>query len=512
MPRKKKAEKNADKPKGDKNKARVADMDADATAAANIIAQGTPSQITKVTTNEGKKALAARLDAIVAEAERQDIKVRKQVRGSVPASLMYLSDARTIANRIKSNNITYAEINQFLTDEFDLRSGGGDMMRQRRKEEGDAKMNRRVVNEAATADDKLDSGRIEGAKEVKAAADEVIEDDRGGGGSALVDTRTEESDDQTDTTSPDEEDDIIPPSMVRDRPPVKIEEDSVRGYAGVKEGTVKTERVVGGRRKLNVPLNVPKGVSILKKAPNLSTQQVNAEVDRPLAGFTGDVYDAMAEAQANAGRSTDVATILAELPATQNHYTSVDRAMSAFISKRIAGIVGDVPVHVVSPDRMARLYGVDEDQIVTMSPGEIPGGLYFPGEHAIYINSELPSTRTRVILHEAVHAATVKTMDKDAELRSEIRTLMSLVKNGNIGNQYGMKNEYEFLAEAMSNPEFQTMLRYVELPPDVARQYGLHTGRILRTAWDFFVNSIRRALGFPAGVYTALDAALRLSD
>ena len=517
----KKAEKNAGKETTgrDKNLKRVEATNNEAETANNIIQQGTPNKGVTITKTEQKEALKARLEAIVAEAEKNNIKIREINREGLPAPLVYLAYARRMVRMINDGSGTYADLNRFLADELDVRAGGGSMMRETLKEMN-AKDSRRAASSAPFEKLSEDGpSRIEEAVEVKAGADEVSEDDTETKSAASIGP-VESTSDENDNAY-DEDGNYA--GQVRERPQVKVEEDAVRGYAGVKEGSVKTEKVVGGRRKLNIPVTAPKGAALLQKVKQMTTQQVTEEaatsVDgKPMAVFTDDakankdIYDKMAEAQANATYTTDVASVLGDMSGKLGHWSGTERAMSSFIAKRVANLVGDTKVYVVNPDHMARLWGVPENQIDFMAPNQIPGGLYFHDENAIYLNRVLHDVRPHIALHEAIHAATVHAMDSDADLKSEIRTLMAIVRNTAAGNQYGMTNEYEFMAEAMSNPEFQAMLRYTELAPDVARQYGLHSGRALRSAWDFFMSAIRRALGFPPGVYTALDAALRLGD
>jgi len=596
----KKKEAAGDAPTGSKDTKRNAKTEADATAANNIIQQGTPSQITTVTTPAHKQAVAARLAAIVEEAERQDIQIRKINRDSVPAPLVYLADARMMANKITNGKATYEEINQFLRDEADVRAGGGDMMRQRRKEVNAALNKRAVVDESKVES----SGRIEEAKEVKPDADEVREDDRGGGGSALVDTSTETDADENTNADDAYDEDGNYAGQIRERPQVKVAEDAVRGYSGVKEGTVKTEKVVGGRRKLGITVTAPKGAALLNKVKQMSTQQVTAEETAPitrrvwettdvttarnpeiaqfvkeknelktwlnnlsdadyamlmkhlgtgtmwnpqyapvdtmeparvLAEFKravamGDKYtfDGMAhdpkQAKPLAGPRmnretglddnaedwyTDTASLLGFVKERfAKHNTQVETTIHNMISKRVTDLVGDVETVVVNKSRMKEIAsdaGLDVDK-------GIPTGLYFQRDDKIVILQDAladPGSQF-VMLHEAIHAATSHVIDSDENLRSEIRSLMEFVKQHTNRDHYGLTDEHEFIAEAMSAPDFQLTLHSIRLTPEMSASFGL--GGAIRTAWDWFVMSVRRALGLPKGVHSAFDAAMQISD
>lgn len=507
----KKAEKNAGKETTgrDKNQKRVDERNAEAEAANNIIQQGTPNKGVTITKTEQKEALKARLDAIVAEAERNNIKIREINRDGLPAPLVYLAYARRMSRMISDGSATYADLNRFLADELDVRAGGGSMMRQTLKEMN-AKDSRRAASSAPF--EKLSEDgptRIEEAVEVKAAADEVSEDDTGTKAAVSVDP-AEDTDTSTDTDDAYDEDGNYA-GQVRERPPVKIEEDAVRGYAGVKEGTVKTEKVVGGRRKLGMVTGSPKVVSILKSAKQMTSGEVAAEATAPV----NPAYPGPAVTQ-QVSDSEEFETSAAELLGFVRERFSrnngpLESTIHNMISKRVADLVGDVDTVVVSDAKMREV----AEATKTITPdGRVPGGLYSSDEDVIIIaESVVTNPRAQyIVLHEAIHAATVHVMERDAEIRSEVRTIMSFVRNTPAGNAYGMTNEYEFIAEAMSNPEFQSVLQQTILPDDIAKQYGLKSGRMLRSAWDWFLMTVRRALGLPPGTFTVFDAAMRVGD
>jgi len=517
----KKAEKNAGKETTgrDKNQKRVEERNAEAEAANNIIQQGTPNKGVTITKTEQKEALKARLEAIVAEAEKNKIKIREINRDGLPAPLVYLAYARRMVRMMNDGNATYADLNRFLADELDVRAGGGSMMRETLKEMN-AKDSRRAASSASFEKLSEDGpSRIEEAVEVKADSDEVSEDDTGSKSAVSVGPVESTSDENESDNAYDEDGNYA--GQVRERPQVKIEEDAVRGYAGVKEGSVKTEKVVGGRRKLNIPVTAPKGAALLQKVKQMTTQQVTAEentsVDgKPMVDASRIKLRKKKREPLSVGgaddENYDVATLLL-VAATDGakSMSQIDRAVHNMISNRIAKLVGDVRAIVVSDEKMDRIaeqWGVD------VGEGSI-GGLYEPHHDAIIVAESVMNNPNLqfTVLHEAIHAATVHTLETDANLLSDVRTILSFVRDV-AGNEdhYGLVDEHEFIAEALSNPEFQARLQSIVLPKEMSAQFGLVGGRSIRTAWDFVVNAVRRALGLPAGTYTAFDAAMRVGD
>lgn len=116
-----------------------------------------------------------------------------------------------------------------------------------------------------------------------------------------------------------------------------------------------------------------------------------------------------------------------------------------------------------------------------------------------------------IILHEVLHQFTSKGLLTDPTFKAEITKLLELAKahsktkayKDKYGNKplYGLKNEDEFIAEAMTNEVFQNMLRSIKINVTT------------RSAWDDFTGSIRSFFKrlFKLDDYddqTALDQAL----
>ena len=111
-----------------------------------------------------------------------------------------------------------------------------------------------------------------------------------------------------------------------------------------------------------------------------------------------------------------------------------------------------------------------------------------------------PRDAERHVLHELIHAATLKAIAHGGPAATQMRALFRHVqRSGELDSQYGMSNIDEFVAEAFSNPKFQQALRDVPAP----------AGSTLQNAWQWFVRAVARILGLKAAAQeTALDRAM----
>ncbi|WP_146033753.1 PLxRFG domain-containing protein [Alicycliphilus denitrificans] len=106
-----------------------------------------------------------------------------------------------------------------------------------------------------------------------------------------------------------------------------------------------------------------------------------------------------------------------------------------------------------------------------------------------------------IFMHEMIHAATLRALDRKGLASLQMRRLYEHVKRqSGAAGQYGMKNVGEFVAEAFTNPAFQRALRKMEAP----------SGSTLKTAWDGFVRILRSILGLQQDSTDALSKALEL--
>ena len=161
-----------------------------------------------------------------------------------------------------------------------------------------------------------------------------------------------------------------------------------------------------------------------------------------------------------------------------------------------------------------------------------PGSKAKDGKQAVAING-------KTLLHELIHAMTVdgitdnvgpygaargtdahtdrlyRAQDMAADISADIRALMSEVEGhpeitGEDLDAYGFTNEKEFLAEALSNPQFQKILAKIPAPEGFFNTPS--RGGKRSSVWHGIVETVRKMLKLPPGAWTALDAALKLSE
>lgn len=111
-----------------------------------------------------------------------------------------------------------------------------------------------------------------------------------------------------------------------------------------------------------------------------------------------------------------------------------------------------------------------------------------------------------VIVHEAVHAATMKAEAKNAPLRKDLNALLNHVRDSleaqgiDVDQWYGLSETQEFLAEAFSNPLLQELLESVP---------ALNTNTF-KNAWEEFKGWIKQLLGLTNQQATALEEVLTI--
>lgn len=128
--------------------------------------------------------------------------------------------------------------------------------------------------------------------------------------------------------------------------------------------------------------------------------------------------------------------------------------------------------------------------------------------NVIRLLADSPLTAALTLMHEGVHAATVRAVVTQDHLRSATETMMQglLRADPTLKHEYGFTNVKEFLAEAMTNPKLQERLMNMD-----ATGLSALEGR---TIWQKFIDMIRQALGLEntKQVQNALDEAMRLGS
>jgi hypothetical protein len=192
----------------------------------------------------------------------------------------------------------------------------------------------------------------------------------------------------------------------------------------------------------------------------------------------------------------------------------VPRVMAGTMRAQLSRLIGDVPVYVLDAYDLKNI----SDSI------RAPLGYHVlakDGSNTIFINSMLMNDRAKLrhtVIHEAVHAATVKAISTDRSIQESIYKVMAAsswsvreLSDAEVdASRYAYTNVYEFVAEAMSNPDFQNVLAKIEVSDKLARQFKLDVQE--RTLWGALLSAVRRALGLPKASYSMLEAAIRVSE
>ena len=147
-------------------------------------------------------------------------------------------------------------------------------------------------------------------------------------------------------------------------------------------------------------------------------------------------------------------------------------------------------------------------------------GTYDHAANMVTMNEDLlvdPARYLQTAVHELVHAATVYQLRTNNDVAIQLEALRAYVDDVTrpLGGEtvyaaedrYGLTDVYEFVAEGLANPEFQTLLNSIALPARLQPK-GALAGRI-RSVWDALVNAVRIALGMEPRSRSALDAFLR---
>jgi hypothetical protein len=155
--------------------------------------------------------------------------------------------------------------------------------------------------------------------------------------------------------------------------------------------------------------------------------------------------------------------------------------------------------------KLARVVGTTKVQVMDdISPvaGRTAAGLFEPDTNTIYLDAN-NGMNVHTVLHEMAHAATSASLANPALPQTkQLQGLLNAVR-AQFGEVYGTRNLDEFVAEAFSNPQFQSALAF--LKTDGGRVSG----------WDKFTtavrNIVRKIMGMqPKTIGSALDEVDRI--
>ena len=155
--------------------------------------------------------------------------------------------------------------------------------------------------------------------------------------------------------------------------------------------------------------------------------------------------------------------------------------------------------------KLAEVVGTTKVQVMDdISPvaGRTAAGMFDPETNTISIDANR-GLNVHTVLHEMTHAATSASLTNLS--LPEVKQLQSLLSamRTQLGDVYGTKNLNEFVAEAFSNPKFQTALALSRVDGGKMSGWEKFTGAIRRI--------VRKILGLkPKGPESALDEVDRI--
>ncbi len=509
--------------------------------AKNLFAEAVPKVLVQLDKKKGpaaKKALLARLDAIIQEAvQKRNVKLANRRAGKhASPELVWLFDVQMMAGKLRGDSATYDEINGFLNDEYSGFKGDWTPMLARRKEVGeqiavskptvDVKAAPAVAPEAASyaAEDKEVTDAVEAA-DAATSRDETIADDRA--------AEDDDTDDEVELES-DRDEALRVAAEAEAAAAARREEARKQGIPTEVKATRSTAVVTekkGTRVKLGITPNV--GAKTIALRAKLNAKE---EVPEAAADFApvGPALEAMPRRKEIAGEGDNVVydnsgnqmvpgtqmriierhpagKLLEAILATHTNPNGIVNAkIMALFRARLLKMAGNVEVMVVPEKQL--------DYFSAAKFGKAANGYWQPvGDKPYIVLSDTvvgtPSLAERILIHEMLHHAFHATIDSNASLLKDINALVVHVRGKMKVTEvehYGLTNAHEFISEAFTNPKFQELLSKTPAPRWAANQYGL--SQSIKSAWDFLVTEIRRAIGMPPGTFTVLDASLRMGD
>jgi hypothetical protein len=177
------------------------------------------------------------------------------------------------------------------------------------------------------------------------------------------------------------------------------------------------------------------------------------------------------------------------------------------LANKLSRTIGGVDVHYADPADIRRAAG----------PNTV--GFYDPINDHIVLPNNLPAaSKTHVVLHEAVHAATLHGIvhnDEAAGLLDRLYTeaRAALGTDERFGYAFAKEHDWshEFLSEALSNPELRDALSKLGLSASLKRDLGLEAWR-KSSAWNGLLGLIKKVIGLPNIKDNALEAAISLGE
>lgn len=218
------------------------------------------------------------------------------------------------------------------------------------------------------------------------------------------------------------------------------------------------------------------------------------------------------EVQIKVDSTRKASAVLAEVNTMAGATPGFIGMLQSMLTRRLSQLVGDVDVHIVSPETMAKLGKAGA------------AGLYYNYGDAmraagmkpmVFINSTEAwdtGNYTHTVLHELTHAATSQAVRDNLhglgdvltgmrkDLLSQLREKYSAAELEAAGLKHAFTSNAEFVAEAFTNKKLQKLLGEAQVPTQLrASVQRLIPNRAPTTWWDAFTAAVSKAVGVIRG-------------
>lgn len=415
--------------------------------------------------------------------------------------VVWATHARSLARRILANKSGNAEmndhVNKFIADTRALKAGNGDMLRQRRLEEG----NQARSQKGAGGVDHL-AAPADGAKSAPEETPEITAE--GNGAKSAPDKTGEDTAEpsRAGETAVNKEDVETKVSKSASKPIKTFDEEKAKTAAPVKKVSFKDlspeeqERIQKLAQAHTGSAAKESGAGSEINAKKLNDLEINPGA-KTLAGAVAHASGTVGE-YADRMREITFAKVLAgNSPLFSDVGRAIQRKVAPFLLKELRKMTADVPVHILTDDayraieppnlkgRSLAYYDAPNDQIVI---------------HGSVMRD--PQAVVHILTHEAAHAAFWHNIQSE-RMMPRLEKLLDFAKHqyaaigGNVDSVYGFSNIHEFVSEAWSNPDFQGILAKMRIRPDYWEALGVKptfVGR-LATMWDYMKFQVASSLG-----------------
>jgi hypothetical protein len=402
------------------------------------------------------------------EKERGILSIRaKADYDTVTNHAVWVSEAKRLLNRImrvsdkeSTRKTLIDDLNVFLGNTEALKSGDGEPLRGKRRE--DNAVHERP-EEMAEFDQDIASHQYEDVEEA---------------GGRQFDNEA----DTSESKSVMADDEMAINSKV---PPPPSDSTRVKADEPVEEGV---DYNIGAKDQSKVTVETKKKRVLLRRE-SIGGEEHVAELDEADVTATVPLRDAFNKAALAKGNALTQLVMNRLVP-------------------RLREMVGDVPVKVVKQEVLDAMY---PDR-----PAGRVDGYYDPlKDHIVVSDKYLKDGKfdRHLLAHEGVHAYLQHAVESSAALKADIQEILDHVRDVTDGADsiYGLKDVHEFLAEALTNADFQQHLMDTEVPPSLAAKFDMPGEKSM---WNALVSKVRDYLGLDKSrrELDALSYVMRLVD